>query len=281
MTEKKEYHIPITEDGKTAVDWLSKTSSLSRQSIKQCMQKGAVWLSKGKSTQRLRRAKKPLVIGDEIHFYHDKKVLKMQPPPANLISDEGDYSIWHKPYGMLSQGSKWGDHCTVYRWAEQHLQPERPAFIVHRLDRAATGLIMVAHKKKTATLLSQLFQQRKIEKHYQVLVHGELQTAMTIDKPLDNKKAISHIKLIEYNAKAQQSLLDVHIETGRKHQIRRHLSQQGFSVVGDRMYGIDKDAKQNLQLSAVFLQFICPITKLEKCFCSGQVFPHTSSSDKS
>ena len=265
MTEKKEYHIPITEDDKTAVDWLSDVSGLSRQNIKQYMQKGAVWLTKGKSTQRIRRAKKTLPIGDELHFYYDKKVLDMQASAAKLISDEGDYSIWHKPYGMLSQGSKWGDHCTLYRWAEQHLKPERPAFIVHRLDRAATGLIMLAHKKKTATLLSQLFQQRQIEKHYRVSVHGEFPTEITIDEPLDGKKAVSHIKLIEYNAEKKQSVLDVHIETGRKHQIRRHLSQQGFPVVGDRLYGTDSSGG-NLQLSAVSLRFICPITGNEKNF---------------
>ena len=269
MTEKKEYHIPITEDGKTAVDWLSEASGLSRQNIKRYMQKGAVWLSRGSSTQRLRRAKKPLLIGDEIHFYYNKKVLEMQPSPAKLISDEGDYSIWHKPYGMLSQGSKWGDHCTVYRWAEQHIQPERPAFIVHRLDRAATGLIMVAHKKKTATLLSQLFQQRQIEKHYRVSVHGKFQTKLTINEPLDEKKAVSHIKLIEYNAEKKQSILDVHIETGRKHQIRRHLSQIGFSVVGDRLYGKDNSG-ENLQLSAVFFQFICPTNHIQKTFTLPQ-----------
>ncbi len=54
------------------------------------------------------------------------------------------------PYGMLSQGSKWSDHCTIARFAQQHLTPERPVFIVHRLDRAATGLILIAHSKKTS-----------------------------------------------------------------------------------------------------------------------------------
>jgi len=265
MTEKEEYHIPIIEDGKTAVDYLSTASGLSRQKIKQSMQKGAVWLTHKKSTQRLRRAKKVLPLESELHFYFDLKILNMQPLPAELVSDEGDYSVWNKPYGMLSQGSKWGDHCTIYRWAEQHLQPERPAFIVHRLDRAATGLIIVAHKKQTAALFSKLFQQRDLEKHYRVWVEGNIKEAMHIDRPLAGKKAVSHINPLQFNMQTQQTLLDVHIETGRKHQIRQHLSSLGFPVVGDRLYGTQK-SEQNLQLTAYSLAFDCPINGTHKKF---------------
>ena len=66
-------------------------------------------------------------------------------------------SIWYKPYGIYCQGSKWGDHHTIHRMAEQQLQ--RPCFIVHRLDRATTGLVIVAHKKKIAAALAALFAQ--------------------------------------------------------------------------------------------------------------------------
>ena len=98
-------------------------------------------------------------------------------PQALLIEDLIDYSVWYKPYGMLSQGSKWSDHCTIARFAQKNLSNERPAFIVHRLDRAATGLILIAHSKKAAKALSSLFENRTIEsnsleKFYQIIVHG-------------------------------------------------------------------------------------------------------------
>jgi tRNA pseudouridine32 synthase/23S rRNA pseudouridine746 synthase len=166
---------------------------------------------------------------------------------------------------MLSQGSKWGDHCTVYRWAEQQLVPQRTAFIVHRLDRAASGLIMLAHSKRMAKQLSMLFQQRQIEKHYHVWVQGHCQQAQRIDIPLANKAARSHIKLLQYNAANNSSHLEVHIETGRKHQIRQHLAHIGFPVVGDRLYGRDNQ-DQDLQLRAYSLRFICPITQTERYF---------------
>ena len=275
MSNPCEYHLPVQSEGITAVEHLATASNLSRQTLKQAMQKGCVWLEKAKYTQRLRRAKKPLSKGDTLHFYYNPEVLAVEPPQATLVADEGDYSIWHKPAGMFSQGSKWGDHCTIYRWAEQHLSPERPAFVVHRLDRAASGLIILAHKKTIAAKFSALLQQHQIDKHYAVTVYGDFSIALqseekglTIHQPVDNKPALSHITLLQVDAERQQSHLDVSIETGRKHQIRQHLSGLGFPVVGDRLYTTEKEFSDsdNLQLKAVSLQFECPVTGDKKFY---------------
>ena len=75
-----------------------------------------------------------------------------------------------------------GDHCTIYRWAEQQLKPERPAFIVHRLDRAASGLIILAHSKKMAQTFSQLFKNHDIQKQYRATVEGELKAVVVVMK---------------------------------------------------------------------------------------------------
>jgi len=264
-------HIEIKQQNCVAVDLLAAESGLSKQQIKQIMQKGAVWLSKGRKTQRLRRAKKSVHIGETIHFYYDKTVLEKQPPEPQLLADEGQYSVWNKPYGMLSQGSKWGDHCTITRWAEQHLKPQRVSFVVHRLDRAANGLIIVAHEKNAAAKLSNLFQQRQVEKRYQIWVHGHFSDGATknnpvkVDNDIDGRHAVSYFTLLEYDAKQDRSLLDVSIETGRKHQIRRHSALLGFPVIGDRLHGREGD-KEDLQLTAYFLSFKCPYTGIIKRF---------------
>lgn len=272
-----EYHLPIiaSDDGDipSAVGLLAAASGLSNQAVKQAMQKGAVWITyKGghsEHTQRLRRASKKLQVGDELHFYHNPEVLAEEPTPAELIADEGQYSVWSKPYGMLSQGSKWGDHCTVYRWAEQHLEPQRSAFIVHRLDRAASGLILIAHSKRMAASLSALFQKREVEKHYRVTVKGDFSNQrspwggpLVVAEPLDDKPAKSQFTCLSYSAEEDRSILDVNIETGRKHQIRRHLADIGFPVIGDRLYGDQTEAgeDENLQLVACQLSFECPIS---------------------
>lgn len=237
---KFEKHIDINLPNQKAVDILKKETELSKQIIKQVMTKGAVWLSRNKSTQRIRRADKVLKQDDCLHIYYDEEVLDKQPDDAVLIADENQYSIWCKPYGMLSQGSKWGDQCTINRWVEKNLQPQRPAFIVNRLDRAASGLMIIAHKKQTAAYFSQLFQQRNIDKRYQAIVHGEFPEFKDIDLEVDNKPAMSHVKKLKYNKVLDQSLVEVEIETGRKHQIRKHLSESGFPIVGDRFYGSER-----------------------------------------
>lgn len=278
LTSPFEIHLTVENTDASAIDLLAEATSLSKQHIKQVMQKGAVWLEEEKTgkPRRLRRAKKMLAAGDTLHLYYDATVLEAVPAAPTLIADQGEYSIWYKPYGLLSQGSKWGDHCTVQRWVEQNLAPQRPAFVVHRLDRAATGLIIIAHQKHIASELSALFAQREMEKRYQVIVHGHFPESTwpkKIDTDIDGRPARSHATLLNYDAETDRSLLEVRIDTGRKHQIRKHLSSIGFPVVGDRLYGeegaeedVEKDNAVDLQLTACRLAFICPVTKQEKNF---------------
>ncbi|MDT8403104.1 RluA family pseudouridine synthase [Sulfuriflexus sp.] len=258
-----EKHLTVADNNESVIAQLAASSDLSRQRIKQAMFKGAVWFTRGNSTQRIRRATKTLQPGDVVHLYYDEKVLAREPLPAEIVADQGAYSIWYKPYGMLSQGSKWGDHCTIRRWAEQHLLPQRPALVVHRLDRAATGLILIAHEKKVATALAALFESRAIEKCYRAIVHGRFpDETQTINSDIDGKTAISHVRRLDYDETLWKSLVEVKIETGRKHQIRRHLSEAGFPIVGDRLYGdVKKNSEhEDLQLTAFTLAFQCPVT---------------------
>ncbi len=260
---KFDIHVTVTGSCKP-VDCLQSQCALSKQQLKQAMQKGAVWLTRKKHTQRLRRVTRELQAGDELHLYYDETVLAQTSVPAQLIAEEVEYSVWFKPSMMLSQGSKYGDHCAIARYVE--VETDKPTFIVHRLDRAACGLMLLAHSKKAAVALSELFQQRKIEKHYRVYVKGEFQSvSMDIESPIDDKSALSKVERLSYDKQRKCSLLDVMIPTGRKHQIRKHLAEVGFPVIGDRLYGAGTD-DENLQLMAFSLQFQCPFSNTAKSF---------------
>jgi len=258
-----EAHVPVKSADSLPVELLHQATGLSKQRIKSAMTKGAVWVTRGKATRRLRRAKRTLRSGDEVHLYYDPHVLAMAPAEPGLLADVGGYSVWNKPCGLLSQGSKWGDHCTVVRWAEQHLKPQRPAFTVHRLDRAANGLMLVAHSRRVAAALSTLFSERKITKRYRALVAGDFSlqpNPLRVERAIDGKIAVSEIYFRELLGGGKQSLVDVSIETGRKHQIRRHLAELGYPIVGDRLYGKGLEDGTDLQLTACQLAFHCPVT---------------------
>lgn len=259
---KFDVHQRVDEPNSTAIDILTGSTDLSKSRLKLAMNKGAVWLTRSGKTQRLRRVNKALKSGDEIHLYYDEAVLSKEPDEAILIADEGQYSVWFKPYGMLSQGSKWGDHCAINRWVEKTLKPQRPAFVVHRLDRAASGLMIIAHAKQSAAYFSQLFQTRDVEKRYQAIVRGHFPEYQVFDSDIEGRAAKTHARCVNYQPETYCSLLDVSIETGRKHQIRRHLSEAGHPIVGDRMYGLnDTNNSQDLCLMAYSLSFISPISK--------------------
>lgn len=263
MTERFEKHVTAKESGITAISLLADNTPLSKQKIKSAMTNGAAWLESEHGVNRIRRAKKALKQGETLHLYYDSEILSQTADPAILIADEVEYSIWNKPYGMYSQGSKWGDHCTIYRWAEKYFEPGRPAYLVHRLDRAATGLIIIAHNKKTANAFLEMFKQHAIKKHYRAIVEGDLsnmELPFTINAPLDGKPAESMVLEADFNTHEQTTTILIEIKTGRKHQIRRHLSSTGHPIVGDRQYGA-KDTSRNLQLSSVFLSFVCPLEK--------------------
>ena len=263
-----EFHVDVTDSSIPAAELLKQHSRLSKQQIKQAMKKGAVWYSESDTGyKRLRRADKTLKVGQQLHLYYDAGVLGLQVDAAVLIADEGQYSVWYKPYGMLSQGSKWGDHCTINLWVEQNHLPQRPAFIVNRLDRAAQGLMLIAHTKSAASALSGLFEKRAINKQYTALVSGSFPEHLILDTAVDGKNALSRASLLSYAPHTKRSLVCVEIETGRKHQIRKHLSGAGFPIVGDRLYGPGLDASSvNLCLVSTYLGFNCPITGLDKSY---------------
>lgn len=243
-----------------AIDILAaKAPAISKSKLKDAMAKGAVALKRGKVTKRLRRAQAEVLVGDELQLHYDDDILSRPALGASLVLDAGDYSIWYKPPGMLSQGNEWSDHLALLRVVEQHFAQKRPVFLVHRLDREASGLVIIAHKQASAAEFSQLIQERKIQKTYHVQVKGVLSDALrlagVVNEPLDGKPSETRFSVLQQQLQPARTWLSIDLVTGRKHQIRRHFAAIGYPVMGDPMYGKNNQDPAGLALQAVRLSF--------------------------
>ena len=264
-TDCTRHYRAIIREAASACDLLALSTGLAKTRIKDAMTKGAVWLKRpGQKEHRIRKATSSLLPGDQIELYYDPNVLTLVPPEPRLIAEEKHYSAWYKPANLLSQGSRYGDHCSLIRYAEVFFKYRKEIRLVHRLDREAFGLVLLAHTRQGAAALSDLFGRGEIEKRYRAEVHGKIGSrgeTMTLSYPLNGKEAVTIITVTAHAPENDSSSIDILLRTGRFHQIRRHLSLTGHPIIGDPRYGIKgKTSEPPLQLCAFSLQFMSPFT---------------------
>ena len=250
----------VVSEQALAIDVLcAAVPELSKARLKDAMNKGAVSWQRGKQHKRLRRAQSPVAPGEQLHVNYDSDLLQRSCEAPVLLADEGSFSVWFKPAGMLSQGNEWGDHLSLLRYAELFHHSKRAVFLLHRLDREASGLMLIAHQQKTAAELSQLIQQHQISKKYQVLVLGKLEASLLaagqINAMLDGKACVTRFTPVPGWQQSTTTLLDITLISGRKHQIRRHFADIGHPVMGDPRYGSQNQDPAGLGLQAVELSF--------------------------
>lgn len=240
---------------------LTKRTKLSVEQLSEGAMKGALWLQhkKGK-TLRVRSLDIKVTAQDTISLFYDPKVLRLPPlKSARCLFENLHYGVWVKEAGVVPQGTQTGDHASLLRYIE--IQKKKEVYLVHRLDRETAGLMVFAYDSETAAYLSELFQKNLVKKEYEAIVLGEMPLGhkQTIDVSLDDKKAISHIEVLD--SRAGQSLIKVRLDTGRFHQIRRHLEHIGHPVIGDPKYGKRNKNREGLKLLARSLAFNDPKTK--------------------
>ncbi|MEX0623222.1 MAG: RNA pseudouridine synthase [Saccharospirillum sp.] len=255
-------------DSLIAIDFLVDNIELSKSRLKDMMNKGAVWHVDAKEhRQRLRRAMTDLKIGDRLEVFYDEDMLSLRPPLPRLVQDLTHYSVWDKGPGLLIEGTDWGDHASLIRLVELYFKPRRDVFVVQRLDSAASGLVIVAHSRKAAALLTEVFDTpNAVTQQFRVEVAGDAPEEGVIETPLDGKPALTQFRKQRYEAHPNRSILDVWPKTRNKHQIRRHLDSVGHPVMGDPRYGKNNESHENLKLKAVEMRFDCPITKETQVF---------------
>ena len=223
--------------------------------------------------------------GDKIQIEEEIPVeisLKAQNIPLEVIYEDKDIIVVNKPKGMVVHPANGNPDGTLVnaimamcKGSLSGIGGEIRPGIVHRLDKDTSGIIVVAKNDKAHINLSEQIKEHRVKKTYIALVRGIVkENEATINMPIgrsekDRKKmavmkkgkeAITHFRVLERYDK--YTLLQVNIETGRTHQIRVHLSQIGYPIVGDEVYSNGKN-EWNIKgqcLHAKSLEFTHPIT---------------------
>jgi tRNA pseudouridine65 synthase len=170
--------------------------------------------------------------------------------PLHILYEDDFLIAIDKPAGMLVHANAKDDHPEWIAMKRLREQIGRRVFPIHRLDRPTSGVLLFALDKRTAGYLQQAFEQRKVTKTYLAIVSGiapnqwRCDTALSDDSGATHRDAVTHFELIQTSPEAfftsepslRLSLIKAMPETGRFHQIRRHLLACGFPIVGDFRY---------------------------------------------
>ena len=221
------------------------------------------------------------------------RVVPVAVPDLGIVHEDDDIIVVDKPVGVAAHPSiGWTGPTVLGALAAAGFRvstsgaAER-AGIVHRLDAGTSGLMVVAKTERAYSVLKRLFREREVEKIYHAVVQGHPDPlAGTIDAPIGRhpssswkfaitaagKASVTHYETLE--AFPSASLLEVHLETGRTHQIRVHMAAQRHPCVGDAMYGADPTISARLGLARQWLHakqlaFVHPTTGSPVTFSSS------------
>jgi len=192
-----------------------------------------------------------------------------------VLAQDDSIIVINKPAGLLTMATETEKTRTAYAVLRAYLnhkkRPEK-LFIVHRLDREASGLVVFAKSPESKERLQDQFKDHSAGRRYVAVVEGRVkEDAFTVRTYLaenaayrvystPNRKlgrpAVTHVKVLKRNLKT--TLVEVRLETGRKHQIRVHLAERGHPIVGDKAYGSRSNPIRRLALHAAQLDFRHP-----------------------
>lgn len=207
-------------------------------------------------------------------FYHRR---------LKLVYEDDDIIVVNKGYGLLSMGTDKIKEGTAYSILREYVKwsdPRNKLFIVHRLDRDTSGLMMFAKNEEAKNTMQHNWNNMVLNRKYLAVVEGTPDQAEGVIKSYLAENAehevystpdpkLGQLAVTRYKTLASKNgytMLEVELDTGRKNQIRVHMKEMGHPIAGDRRYGAKSSPIHRLALHAQTLRFAHPVTRKEMNF---------------
>lgn len=243
----------------------------SRTTLRQMLQNGRVRVN-----GELEKDAKRMLDADDFVDVADKAAHRVLPPGLAILHEDTDVIVVLKAQGLLTVATERERENTVQAYLNTYVgaRARERIHVVHRLDRETSGVLVFARNFHARERLKEQFAAHSVDRLYIAIIEGAIDPPkgtirsnlyerrdlrmVSVESHPDAKHAVTHYRTIESNGR--WSMLEVTLETGRKNQIRAHLSEAGHPIVGDTMYGSETNPLGRLGLHAKLLGFDHPAT---------------------
>lgn len=260
--------IKVEKDGEL-LDYLYSNLDMPKKKIKQYLVHGAIYVNNTLTTKYNYKVVKGMNIVIDTNS-KNKKML-----PFDILFEDDSIIVVNKPSGLLTIATAKEKEKTLFHIVAEYLKSfdkNNRVFIVHRLDKDTSGIVVFAKNEKIKNQLQENWNDYVSLREYACVVHGKMKNdngrivqnlketktnLVYVARGSDGKEAITNYKVIKSNDK--YSLLSINIETGRKNQIRVAMSSIGNPIVGDKKYSNIKDKENRLYLHSNRLKMYYPV----------------------
>lgn len=225
----------------------------------------------------------PLTPADTVYVNLTREFPRFYNRRLKIVYEDDDVIVVNKGYGLLSMGNDKVKEGTAYSILKEYVKwvdPRQKIFIVHRLDRDTSGLMMFAKSVEAKETMQHNWNNMVLNRTYVAVVEGNVEQdegvirtylaenskyeVYVTDNPEEGQLAVTRYKVLK--RKNGYTLMELELDTGRKNQIRVHMKHIGHPIAGDRRYGAKSSPIHRLALHARTLRFVHPMTRRQMDF---------------